>query len=221
VVRLSRTTTVSVSHRSTPLRLGLLVLLVLVYAGEVRSIQARLVRSNPKPPSFHVLTGRVVKVVDGDTIYVLDDALTQHKIRLAGIDAPEKNQPYGLASRKHLASLVAGKSVTVEYTKYDRYGRIIGKVVINGVDVCLEQIKAGLAWHYKRYENEQAPEDRKMYARAEDQARTGRIGLWRDNNPRPPWEFRRFYRSRTSEEQGDTIRRDVTLLEAGLYRTSL
>jgi endonuclease YncB( thermonuclease family) len=148
-----------------------------------------------------VLTGKVVKVVDGDTIYVLDDALTQQKIRLSGIDAPEKSQPYGLASRKHLASLVAGKSVTVEYTKHDRYGRIVGKVVIDGVDACLEQIKAGLAWHYKKYQNEQAAGDRKVYAQAENQARAERIGLWRDNNPRPPWEFRHLYRSRTSEEK--------------------
>ena len=149
-----------------------------------------------------MLTGKVVKVVDGDTIYVLDDALTQHKIRLSGIDAPEKNQPYGLASRKYLASLVAGKTVTIEYTKHDRYGRVVGKVVIDGIDACLEQIKAGLAWHYKKYQNEQEPRDRTLYAQAENQARAERIGLWRDNNPRPPWEFRRLYRSRSGDERG-------------------
>jgi endonuclease YncB( thermonuclease family) len=202
VVQLSRTATVSVSRLPrTPslLRFGLAALFLLAYAGEARSTQARL--ENSVAP-FQVLTGKVVKVVDGDTIYVLDDALTQHKIRLSGIDAPEKNQPYGLASRKHLASLVAGKSVTVEYTKHDRYGRVVGKVVIDGVDACLEQIKAGLAWHYKKYQNEQERGDRTLYAQAENQARAERIGLWRDNNPRPPWEFRRLYRSRTSAERG-------------------
>ncbi len=68
------------------------------------------------------LTGKVVKVVDGDTLYVLDANSEQHKIRLAGIDAPERKQSYGLASRKHLALIVAGKQVTVEYQKRDRYG---------------------------------------------------------------------------------------------------
>ncbi len=69
-------------------------------------------------------TGKVVKITDGDTLYVLDANYQQHKIRLAGIDAPERKQAYGLASRKHLASIVAGKQVTVEYQKRDRYGRI-------------------------------------------------------------------------------------------------
>ncbi len=85
------------------------------------------------------LTGKVVKITDGDTRYILDANYQQHKIRLAGIDAPERKQAYGLASRKHLASIVAGKRVTIEYQKRDRYGRIVGKVWVNGVDACLEQ----------------------------------------------------------------------------------
>ncbi len=75
------------------------------------------------------LTGKVVEITDGDTLYVLDANHQQHKIRLAGIDAPERKQAYGLASRKHLASIVAGQQVTVEYQKRDRYGRIVGKVL--------------------------------------------------------------------------------------------
>jgi len=95
------------------------------------------------------LTGKVVKITDGDTLYVLDANYQQHKIRLAGIDAPERKQAYRLASRKHLASIVAGKQVTVEYQKRDRYGRIVGKVLLDGIDVCLEQVKVGFAWPYK------------------------------------------------------------------------
>jgi endonuclease YncB( thermonuclease family) len=94
------------------------------------------------------------------------------KIRLAGIDAPERKQAYGLASRKHLGSIVAGKQVTVEYRKRDRHGRIVGKVLlyavyhtdIDGIDVCLEQVKAGFAWHYKKYQHEQSREDQRLYA---------------------------------------------------------
>jgi len=125
------------------------------------------------------------------TRYVLDANYKDHKIRL-GIDAPERKQAYGLASRKHLASIVAGQQVTVEYQKRDRYGRIVGKVLVNGVDACLEQVKAGFAWHYKKYQHEQSPEDQRLYAEAENQARNDRLGLWRENNPNPPWEYRRL-----------------------------
>ncbi len=71
----------------------------------------------------------------------LDANYKEHKIRLAGIDAPERKQAYGLASRKHLASIVARQQVTIEYQKRDRYGRIVGKVLLDGIDVCLEQVK--------------------------------------------------------------------------------
>jgi len=140
------------------------------------------------------LTGKVVKITDGDTLYVLDANYKEHKIRLAGIDAPERKQAYGLASRKHLLSIVAGKQVTVEYQKRDRYGRIVGKVLLDGIDACLEQVKAGYAWHYKKYQHEQSVEDRQLYADAENKARNERLGLWRENNPNPPWEYRRLYR---------------------------
>jgi len=138
------------------------------------------------------LTGKVVKVADGDSITVLDNTNTQYRIRLQGIDAPERKQAYGLASRKHLASIVAGKQVRIEHQKRDRYGRIVGKVLVNSVDACLEQVKAGFAWHYKKYQHEQSIEDRQLYADAENQVREGRLGLWRENNPIPPWEHRRL-----------------------------
>ncbi len=80
------------------------------------------------------LTGKVVEITDGDTLYVLDANYKEHKIRLAGIDAPERTQAYGLASRKHLASIVAGKQVRVEYQKRDRCTRIVGKLLLDGID---------------------------------------------------------------------------------------
>lgn len=100
------------------------------------------------PALAETLSGRVVHVADGDTITVLDVRNQQHKIRLAGIDAPERKQAYGNASKKHLASLVAGKAVSVDWQKRDKYKRIIGKVLLDGQDICLEQIKAGMTWHY-------------------------------------------------------------------------
>ena len=122
------------------------------------------------------LTGKVVKITDGDTLYVLDANYKDHKIRLAGIDAPERKQAYGLASRKHLASIVAGQQVAVEYQKRDRYGRIVGKIWVDGIDACLEQVKVGFAWHYKKYQHEQSLEDQRLYAEAENKAREGRLG---------------------------------------------
>ncbi len=146
-------------------------------------------------PAFaDTLTGKVVKVADGDSITVLDNTNTQHRIRLQGIDAPERKQAFGNASRKHLANLVAGKKVTVKWAKRDRYGRIVGFVFVDGKDIDLVQLKAGMAWFYRYYQKELSAENRKRYAQAEEQARSERRGLWRDKNPMPPWEWRRLYR---------------------------
>ena len=135
--------------------------------------------------------GRVVGLADGDTLTVLDAKHVQHKVRLAGIDAPEKRQAYGQASREHLAKLVFGREVVVDAGKVDRYGRTVGRVRFNGQDVGLEQIRAGLAWHYKAYEREQPAEDRLSYAQAEEAARKAHAGLWHDAAATPPWKWRR------------------------------
>lgn len=112
-------------------------------------------------------------------------------MRLAGIDAPEKFQAFGQKSRESLEELVAGKTVIVETYKKDRYGRSIGKVLFNGRDMNIEQIRRGLAWFYRHYEVELSPDDRQRYDRAESEAKDYRQGLWSDRNPVPPWEFRR------------------------------
>jgi len=137
------------------------------------------------------LQGKVVHVADGDTITVLDATNTQHKIRLQGIDSPEKAQAFGQKSKQSLDRLVHSKQVTIEYQKKDKYGRTVGKVVFNDLDVCLEQIKLGMAWHYKQYESEQTKEDREIYAQAELSARANAFGLWKDKQPIPPWEYRK------------------------------
>lgn len=144
------------------------------------------------PAQAEILRGRVVGVADGDSITLLDHRQRQHKIRLAGIDAPEKGQPYGQRSKQALSALVYGKTVAVEATKRDRYGRRVGKVwVDDAVDASLQQLLAGMAWHYKAYEREQSRQDRDTYALAQERARESRQGLWRDAQPLPPWEWRR------------------------------
>jgi len=137
------------------------------------------------------LSGRVIKIADGDTLTLLDASNTQHKIRLSGIDAPERGQAFGTVSGDHLGKLVFGKQVRVDYDKRDRYGRIVGKVLMSSDDANLKQVGAGLAWHYKEYQHEQSPLDRQHYSLTELQARRGAIGLWRDADPVPPWEWRK------------------------------
>jgi endonuclease YncB( thermonuclease family) len=135
--------------------------------------------------------GRVVRIADGDTITLLDSTNTQHRIRLQGIDAPESHQDFGAQSKKSLSDMIFDKQVTADCDKTDQYGRQVCKIVFDGRDVNLEQVKAGMAWHYKDYEREQSPQDREIYAHAEDEARRVRRGLWSDANPVEPSEFRR------------------------------
>jgi endonuclease YncB( thermonuclease family) len=145
-------------------------------------------------------TGRVVAVTDGDTIKVLDASDTEYKVRLTGIDAPERGQPFGTASRDHLASMLAGKEVRVESTKNDRYGRVLGKVWVQPADcpTCGKtlnanhaQILAGMAWWYRYYAKEQSPEDQGRYESAEDEAKARKWGLWADPNPINPYDWRK------------------------------
>ncbi|MGZ8270639.1 MAG: thermonuclease family protein [Methylophilus sp.] len=142
-----------------------------------------------------ILAGRVVGVADGDTITVLDSTHIQHKVRLRGIDAPEKKQAFGNVSKKSLSDMVFNQLVDVDWHKEDRYGRKVGKVIVNNKDVNLEQIKRGLAWLYKKYQRELTQSDRISYEQAEQEAIGSHLGLWIDANPVAPWEFRKQKRS--------------------------
>lgn len=137
-----------------------------------------------------VLTGKVVGISDGDTITVIDANKQSHKVRLAGIDAPEKAQAFGQASKKSLSDLIFNRTVDVHWDKRDRYQRILGKVLFNGQDICLEQVKRGMAWHYKQYEKDQSAQDRADYVSAEQYARQTKAGLWVDSAPVEPSQFR-------------------------------
>ena len=138
-----------------------------------------------------IIQGKVVSVADGDTITVLDAEKTQHKIRLQGIDAPEKAQAFGAKSKQALYEMVHGKTVQVSFEKSDKYGRILGKVLLDGQDICHQQIKAGLAWHYKKYQNQQPLADRDAYSASETAAKNEKLGLWSDPRPLAPWDFRK------------------------------
>ena len=138
-------------------------------------------------------SGRVVKVTDGDTVQVLHNGRAE-KVRLAGIDCPEKNQAYGQAARRFVLDLAAQTIVSVRVETTDRYGRTVGEVILpDGVSLNRELVRAGYAWWYRRYSDDPS------LGALEEQARTQRRGLWQDPDPVPPWEWRRGKRRGTMQ----------------------
>ena len=128
------------------------------------------------------LSGKVVSIHDGDTITVLQGK-RQIKVRLFGIDAPELKQPYGKKSKQFLVNLVAGQMVEVEESGEDRYKRTIGTIYLNGTDTNAQMVENGYAWAYRKFS--------KKYTAQESKAKSQKLGLWRDKEPIPPWEWRR------------------------------
>ena len=136
--------------------------------------------------SAQVLKGRAVGITDGDTFTLLVNGNEQVKIRIDGIDAPEKKQAFGNRAKEYLSGMIWEQELTVNVTKKDRYGRLIGKVSTPEIqDVGLEMIKAGFAWQYRDYNIDE------YYAEAERQERESKKGLWLDKNPIRPQDFRK------------------------------
>ena len=144
-------------------------------------------------------TAKVQRVVDGDTVHVIDKAGKKFKVRLTGIDAPEKNQPYGLAATYKLTEILINKLVLLKskpnngkpYT-VDRYKRVLAKIILDGRDINLSQVLRGYAWHFKRYQKQQSPSDRELYSEAEIDAKKNELGLWGEKNPIAPWKWRKI-----------------------------
>ena len=134
------------------------------------------------------VVGKVVKVVDGDTLHVYTNKKT-YKIRLSGIDAPERGQAYGKRAKEHLEFLVAGKQVIAIVESKDRYGRYVASVKVQNKDVCAEMLTAGYAWHYKQCDNN------KYYDELQREAKKAKRGLWLDKKPQAPWEYRKEQRA--------------------------
>ena len=133
---------------------------------------------------YNNIPGIVTKVYDGDTL-TLQNNNGIYKIRLAGIDAPESRQAYGNVSRNYLYNMVRDRFVYAEVHSKDRYGRYVAKIILDNTDVNAEMLRAGLAWHYKQYDNNYE------YARLEQEAKRNRRGLWMEKNPIPPWIYRK------------------------------
>jgi len=150
--------------------------------------------ARPRPPRIEVpavLQAWVVGVTDGDTVKVHAPGLPELRVRLLGIDAPESGQDFGKVAKRVLADKVMGRELLLHTRGLDRYGRVLAKLLCDGVDVNLAMVREGLAWHYAHYASTQHSGDAALYARAEAQARAGRVGLWAYPDPVPPWEWRR------------------------------
>lgn len=132
------------------------------------------------------ITGKVISVTDGDTIKILDEKNKVYKIRLNDIDAPEKKQAFGNKSKENLSKYIAGENVRVEYDKLDRYKRILGTVYFKDKDINKQQIIDGYAWQYKKYSKNNE------YKNQERISRNNKKGLWSDENPLEPWEYRKM-----------------------------
>lgn len=171
----------------TPIqRITLLFFLALVVAASLQLISWPELESAGKVQVFEDFTGRVVRIIDGDTIDVLHDARAE-RIRLHGIDCPEKGQPFGSAAKQYTSELSFNKNVTVNMLDVDQYGRTIAEVTLpSGHSLNQELVKMGFAWWYRRH----APQDTQL-AELEGDARKASRGLWADHNSIPPWEWRK------------------------------
>lgn len=139
--------------------------------------------------SIWAQTGRVIKVKDGDTIVIPDSLFTQHTIRVADIDAPEKGQPFSTVAKNFVSAEIFGKTVFVNKTDTDRYGRTIGMVLYENKNLSKELLIHGLAWHYKYFSKDQELSELEL------KAKENRIGLWSDNHPINPYNWRKGVRN--------------------------
>lgn len=146
--------------------------------------------------SFADFSGPIVSVLDGDTLDVLHNRQPE-RIRLNGIDCPEKGQAFGQKAKQFTSTLVKGKEVTIHVLRKDRHGRTVADVVLpDGTNVSRELIRAGLAWWYRQYSKDVS------LGALEEEARQTKRGLWGDPNPIPPWEIRHPKQGRTPSAPG-------------------
>lgn len=156
-------------------------------------ITARIASAKTEP-NAQTIVGTVTRVCDGDTIWVCD-GIARRKIRLDRIDAPESSQPFGNESATHLKSLIDGKDVRVEYKSTDRYGRILGIVLLGETDINLLMVREGFAWHYRHFDKTPS------YSAAESEARAAKRGIWAETAPVTPHEWRKRKRERPSRQE--------------------
>ncbi len=154
------------------------------------------------------LEGHVVRVSDGDTITIVTNSSNEKlRIRLRGIDAPEKSQTHGPEATRALSWLLGEADVVVDYDEKDRYGRIVGQVTARNVDAGLYMLEGGHAWVYRSYIKKLPYDWQRAYLKAESQAKANHKGLWADTNPTPPWNYRKATKGQVTREN---LSNDIT-----------
>lgn len=167
-------------------QITLVALLSLAFAG---AVQAK------------TMEARVVHVADGDTITVLSYATNEKvRIRLKGVDAPEKDQTHGQEAKRALSWLLDDADVVIDYDEKDKYGRIVGQIAAGNVDAGLFMLEGGHVWVYRSYINKLSRDWQRAYLAAEQQARKNHKGLWADANPTPPWDYRKASKGKLTKE---------------------
>lgn len=176
--------------------MGRLILLGFILCFHSVLVSSQVVYTKAPDLKKRTFTARVIRIMDGDTMEILYQQIPT-KVRLAHIDCPEKRgrQPFGNNAKKALSDLCFGQNITVYAEKYDRYRRLIAVVLNNKKQVVnQEMIKQGMGWHFKKYSSDP------LYAQLEITARKNKVGLWRDTNPTPPWEWRKSKHNSQSAE---------------------
>lgn len=136
------------------------------------------------------IKGKVIKVADGDTITILEENGNKTRVRFYGIDAPEKKQNYGIKSLDVLKDLIDKKEVEIEVKDKDQYGRVVGIVYYDKMNINLYMLETGNAWWYKQYSKHNIE-----FKIAEEKAKLEKLGLWKEKNPTPPWIYRKEKRN--------------------------
>lgn len=136
-----------------------------------------------------IFNAKVLAVLDGDTVLIIRAGHKPEKVRLLNIDAPEKAQPFGLQSKQSLAGMILKRQVKIDVPAHDMYGRLLGQISLDGLNVNEEQVKRGMAWEYSGYHSN------KKYIALQNEAQQARRGLWRQHSPQAPWQWRKLHKS--------------------------
>ncbi|MFO7722151.1 MAG: thermonuclease family protein [Bacteroidales bacterium] len=144
----------------------------------------------------NIITGKVIAIIDGDTYDILTDDTVKFRIRMEGIDAPERGMPYYRVSKDYLGALCFGQRVSLHHSGKDRNGRILGFAYLeDGRELSREMIMAGMAWHFKQYNQDPALDS------LEIEARNRKVGLWADPHPKAPWDYRKEKRNQNNQKK--------------------
>lgn len=165
-----------------------LVFLLTACGERVRMDESTLIleqiSENNTPNDKKHIEGKVIKIADGDTFTLIFDNGFDVRVRLNGIDSPEKKQAFSKRAKQTLSDLIYDKEVKVYYESKDRYGRVLGDVFIDDLNINQEMVRRGMAWHFKRYSDDET------LVQLEIEARKNKTGLWADPNAVAPWEFK-------------------------------